>query len=124
GPTRMVREDRANGYTETLTMSAAPAVSGGRPTGAESVSSLQSLSREYKNAAGQVVYTDAYFNLSGLTYSTSTTLGTSGVNYYRTTSGYDHAGRLNKTVSPEGTIRRTVYDGLGRVVSEWVGTDD
>src|SRR5262249_21979153 len=36
----------------------------------------------------------------------------------------DQPGRPNKTVSPEGTIYRTVSDGQGRVVSEWVGTDD
>ena len=27
-------------------------------------------------------------------------------------------------MSPNGTITRTVYDGLGRAVSVWVGTDD
>src|SRR5205085_2639139 len=49
GPTQMVREDRnySTGYTEALTMSATPAVSGGRPTGTESVSSVQTLSRSY-----------------------------------------------------------------------------
>ncbi|MDY3557370.1 hypothetical protein R5W24_006560, partial [Gemmata sp. JC717] len=52
GPTTVTRQDRANGYTETLTMSAAPAVSGGRPTGAEAISQVQSLSRTYVNAVG------------------------------------------------------------------------
>src|SRR5205807_1590581 len=33
GPTTVTRLDQDNGYTETLTMSAAPAVSSGRPTG-------------------------------------------------------------------------------------------
>src|SRR5262245_46387163 len=28
------------------------------------------------------------------------------------------------TKTPTGTIHRTVYDGLGRAVSEWVGTND
>src|SRR5438034_955779 len=105
-------------------MSAAPSVSSGRPTGAESVAGVQSLSRDYRNAAGQAAYSDDYFDLSGLTYSTSTSLGTSGVNYYRTQYAYDDHGQLNKTVSPEGTIYRTVHDGLGRALSEWVGTDD
>jgi hypothetical protein len=31
---------------------------------------------------------------------------------------------LDKVESPTGTITRTVYDGLGRVVSVWVGTND
>ncbi|VTU01332.1 rhs repeat-associated core domain-containing protein : YD repeat protein OS=Isosphaera pallida (strain ATCC 43644 / DSM 9630 / IS1B) GN=Isop_2419 PE=4 SV=1 [Gemmataceae bacterium] len=124
GPTVVTREDRANGYTETLTMTAAPAVSGGRPTGTEAISRVQSLSRAFVNAAGQVVSSDAYFDLGGLTYTTGATLGAAGVNFYRTQYGYDTNGNLSKTVSPEGTISRTVYDGLGRPVSAWVGTDD
>ncbi|MCW2892950.1 MAG: repeat-associated core domain protein, partial [Actinomycetia bacterium] len=51
-------------------------------------------------------------------------LGTSGTDYYRTTQQFDSAGRPNKTVTPTGTIYRTVYDYLGRVVSQWVGTND
>ena len=35
GPTQVYREDWTNGYTETLTMTATPAVSGGVPTGAK-----------------------------------------------------------------------------------------
>ncbi|MFO0848770.1 MAG: hypothetical protein U0871_09480 [Gemmataceae bacterium] len=124
GPTEVVREDRAGGYTERLTMSATPAVSGGRPTGAEAIGSIQSLARSYRNAAGQTVSTDVYFSLSGLTYSTSTTLGTEGTHFDRTRLAYDSRGRANKTVTPAGTITRTVSDGLGRAVSVWVGTDD
>src|SRR5262249_4172007 len=45
-------------------------------------------------------------------------------NYYRTTYGYDDRGRPDRVGLPTGTIRRTVYDGLGRIASTWVGTDD
>jgi hypothetical protein len=90
----------ANGYTETLTMNAAPAVSGGVPTGTEAISNIQSLSRSYTNDAGQVIYTDNYLNLRGLTYSTSTSLGTQGVNFYRTQYQYDTDGNLCRTRSP------------------------
>ena len=124
GPTTVTRLDQTNGYFETLTMSAAPSVSGGRPTGAETIAKVQSLSRSYTNAAGQVTYSDAYFNLNGLAYSTSTTFGTEGTNFYRTRYQYDAKGQLNRTVTPQGTITRTVYDALGRKASEWVGTDD
>lgn len=124
GPTVVTRMDRANGYTETLTMSATPSVSSGRPTGAESIVAVQSLSRSYTNEAGQVTHTDAYFNLSGLAYSTSTTLGTEGTHFYRTRYQYDNTGAVKRVQTPEGTILRTVRDGVGRVVSEWVGTDD
>ncbi len=124
GPTLVAREDWAKGYTETLTMTAAPAVAGGRPLGTEAVSGVQTLARTYTNAAQQVDHEDAYFNLTGLTYSTSTSLGTLGTNFYRTSYDYDHTGRQDKVVSPTGTITRTVYDGLGRPISTWVGTDD
>src|SRR5262249_15826309 len=125
GPTQVTRGDWARGYQETLTMSATPTVSGGRPTGAESISGVQSLSRAVLNQAGQTTATDSYFDLTGTSYSqSSVTLGTSGTNYNRTQFGYDANGLLNRRVTPTATIYRTVSDGLGRPVSKWVGTDD
>src|SRR5262249_39758910 len=122
---QVFREDRAGSYTETLTMSAAPDVdANGRPTGTEAIGDLQSLSRSYVSPGGQVVRTDDYFNLAGLTYSTAAYIGTQNVNYYTSTFGYDDRGRLDRTETPTGTIYRTVYDGLSRVVSTWVGTND
>ena len=124
GPTAVWRDDWANGYTELLTMTAAPAVSGGRPTGGEAVSGVQNLARTAWSAGGQVAQSDAYYDLTGLTYTTSATLGTEGTNFYRTRYGYDAAGRPNRTQSPQGTVYRTVSDGRGRPVSDWAGTDD
>ena len=55
--------------------------------------------------------------------------GTSDANYDQTTYGYEtfgtaQKGRQNKTVAPDGTITRVVFDGRGNVVSTWIGTDD
>src|SRR5262249_54044338 len=62
---------------------------------------------------------------TGVTYSqSSVTLGTAGTNFYRTEQGYDVKGRANRSVTPSGTIHRTVYDTHDNAVSEWVGTDD
>ena len=106
-------------------MMATPTVSSGRPTGAESISGLQTLTRSVVNAVGQVTAWDQYHNLSGLTYSASSiTLGTSGTHYYRTGYGYDTTGNLVRTVNPSGTIHRTVYDDMDRESSRWVGLDD
>ncbi|MCI0463316.1 MAG: hypothetical protein L0Z62_40735, partial [Gemmataceae bacterium] len=125
GPTLLQRTDRANGYAETLTMSAAPALDGSnKPTGAESVSGLQSLARSYLNSAGQVTHSDVYFSVGGLTYSTSASLGTENTHFYRTHFGYGANGWLERTQTPTGTIYRDVYDAPGRVVSQWVGLDD
>ena len=81
-------------------------------------------------SAGQDVEDDAYFSLSGVTYSQATAVlgsssnDSSSGNYHKTTSGYDGYGRLTRTVDPTGTITRTVYDAEGRVSSTWVGTSD
>jgi RHS repeat-associated protein len=124
GPTQVIREDRSNGYTETYTMSATPHLTGGVPDGTETPANLQTLGGVYVNAAGQQVEQDDYFNLSGVTYSTAGHIGTAGTNYYVTQQGYDDRGRPDCVVSPTGTIYRTVRDGLGRLVSTWVGTND
>ena len=111
GPTIVQREDRARGYRETLTMSATPSLTSSKPNGTESISSIQSLSREVLNDAGQTVYVDQYFDLSGVTYSqTTATLGTSGTNYNRTQQDYDKLGLPNRTLTPTGTIYRTFRD--------------
>jgi hypothetical protein len=124
GPTEVYRDDLAGSYSEVLTMSAAPHLTGGQPDGTEAVSGLQTLSRTTVNAAGQVVYQDDYFNLSGLTYSTSASLGTENTNFYRTRLAYDAYGREDRVQAPTGTIDRTVYDSEGRPVSTWEGTND
>ena len=123
-PIQVSRQDWTNGYTENLTMSATPSVTSGKPNGTESISSLESLARAYTNTGGQVINKDAYFDFTGLTYSTSTTLGTENTNFYRTVLGYDTRGRQNKVQLPTGTVYRTYIDPLGRQVSQWVGLDD
>jgi RHS repeat-associated protein len=125
GPTQDRRYDRPGSYWEALTMSATPAVDGnGHPTGAEAISNLQTLSRSYISAGGQLARRDNYFNLAGVTYSVSQYIGTQNTNYYTTLYGYDDRGRPDRTQTPNGTIYRTVYDGLGRLVSTWIGTND
>ncbi|MCI0361774.1 MAG: hypothetical protein L0211_25085, partial [Planctomycetaceae bacterium] len=124
GPTIVMREDRDRSYTEVLTMSATPNLTSGRPNGTEAISGLQSLSRTHTNDAGQVLYQDDYISFSGLTYTTSATFGTQNTHFLRTTNAYDTRGRHAKTVRPDGTIFRTVFDGQGRPVSEWVGDND
>lgn len=127
GPIEVTRQDPARGYAERFTMSATPATSGSSgsyvPTGGESISSLQSLTRDVLNAAGQVVYRDVY-TTSGLTYSNNVTIGTAGTDYLRTEFGYDWRGRQARVKRPDGTWTHTVYDGLGRVASVWKGTDN
>jgi hypothetical protein len=104
-------------------MTAAPYLTNGVPDGTEAIADIQSLSRTYTSSGGQVVRSDAYFNVTGLTYSTAQYIGTANTNY-STLYAYDSRGRQNHLQAPTGTISRTVYDGLGRVTSRWVGTND
>src|SRR5262249_18331989 len=120
GPTQDYRYDRPGSYVETMTMSATPHTTSGKPDGTEAVGNVQSLSRDGLNSAGQLVYQDRYLNLSSITYGTSVTLGTSGTNYYRSTLDYDSRGRQYRTLTPTGTYNKTLFDGLDRPVSTWV----
>jgi RHS repeat-associated protein len=125
-PIMVSRQDLSGTYTESLTYTATPAVNAqGRPTGAEPITNLQSLSRSVVNAAGQVIAVDQYTNLNGLAYSTATTtLGTEGVNYLRTRYAYNNQGQVERVQNPAGTITISTFDGLARVTGTWVGTND
>ncbi len=99
---------------------------------------IQSLSRALYNAGGQHVESDAYANITNATYlatnqdspysGTKITNELSGQapngNYYATYYGYDADGRQYQIIDANGTVHDTVYDSLGRVVSNWVGTND
>jgi len=124
GPTQLFREDRPGSYNERLTMTAAPAVTGGVPTGAEAISGLQSLSRDYFDTGSRLTNKDSYFNLTGLTYSQAPNLGTLGTHFYRMSYNYDLKGRKDRFVDWTGTVARTVFDVRDRAVSSWIGTDD
>ena len=55
--------------------------------------------------------------------------GTSGTNYDQISYGYESfgtskMGRQNRTVVPDGTITRVIYDARGNVSETWIGTDD
>jgi hypothetical protein len=70
------------------------------------------------NTAGQPTATRVYHTIP------ASGDGSSGTNYDETTFGYDSAGRQNKSVTPGGTIRRTVFDARGHAVADYVGTND
>ena len=119
--------------SDFLTLSAVPAKDANdKPTGAESITSdhIQSLVRTWVNTGGQVVATQAYFSLAGLSWAgDGTGLGsasnTSATGHYHETQyGYDERGRLARVQSPSGTITHAFYDGMGRITSTWTGLDD
>ncbi|MEX1225052.1 MAG: hypothetical protein WEA31_10950, partial [Pirellulales bacterium] len=87
------------------------------------ISSIENLTRTYISAGGQVTHVDSYFDFTGMS-NPATDVGTEGTNFLRTTYGYDQRGRRDRIEDATGTIHRTVHDGLNRVTSTWVGTND
>jgi RHS repeat-associated protein len=65
---------------------------------------------------------DAYFNLSGVTYSADAYIGTANTNYYSTVTAFDSDGRAYQVTAPTGTITQQSLDSLGRVTATSVGT--
>ena len=81
-------------------------------------SSYTRWSVSLSNNAGQLTATRAYHTIP------TSGDGSSGTNYDESTYGYDAMGRQNKSVTPGGTISRTVFDARGHAVADYVGTDD
>jgi RHS repeat-associated protein len=123
-PIEVSRQDWANNYDETLTMSATPATNttNGTPTGAEAIADIQSLNRVQYNLAGQAIESDRYFALGTFTYTTNVTIGSVGTNFYATTYGFDSTGQVDRVTAPTGTMTVSNHDTLGRTTSTQVGT--
>lgn len=115
GPTKVIKENWAQGYVDVMSMTAAPQVSANKPTGGESLAGYRSLVRSYTNIGRQITHVDRYYAFVD---------GLPDDDYYRTEYGYNERGYRTRIELPSGTIERTVYDALGRPVSTWVGTDD
>jgi RHS repeat-associated protein len=146
GPTQDTRYDRPGSYWEALTMSATPAVNGnGQPTGGEAISNLQTLSRGYISAGGQLARRDNYFNLTGVTtqyvYGVSITAGSnissndlvSAIQYPDKTTGNPSSSQQESfTVNAlgqnltyadrNGNVHSYSYDVLGRITTDAVTT--
>lgn len=54
----------------------------------------------------------------------TTGVGLSGTNFDESGRGYDTMKRLNRQVTPGGTITRTAYERRGLPVATWIGTND
>lgn len=119
-------------YYETLATLVTPTLTNGAPDGKEadlsggtfSEVNIQSFTRSYTDRSGRTVRVDDYFEMPSGGYSSVAYTGTANVNYGSTLYGFDKGGRVNRTVSANGTIRRVVYDKLGNELSTWVGIDD
>ena len=72
----------------------------------------------YSETGGTLEETRSYFSIP------SAEPGTDGAHYDPTLFGYDDSGRRWRVEEASGTIRRTVYDAIGRSATSWIGTND
>ena len=76
------------------------------------------ITSHYSETGGTLNETRTYFSVP------ASEPGTDGTHYDPMLYGYDDSGRRWRTKEASGTIRRTVYDAIGRAVTSWVGTND
>lgn len=72
----------------------------------------------YSETGGTLEETRSYFSIP------TAEPGTDGTHYDPTFFAYDDSGRRWRVKEATGTIRRSVYDAIGRTVSSWIGTND
>lgn len=89
------------------------------PLDAIDVGTLARLTvRTYDETGSQLQSEQRYFTIPG------SWPGSEGTNYDTTVFAYDDLGRQYRTKDATGTIRRTVFDAIGRTKEHWIGTND
>lgn len=89
------------------------------PITALGVGTIERLSTNIYNSSGtHVDESRAYFLVPG------SGAGSDGTNYDATFFTYDAMGRRYRVKQATGTIARTVFDSIGRVSEQWLGTND
>ncbi len=132
----LTNEDGQLVCSMTATNRGTLAVSGGWPTGGEvlnvnTTTGLEYLSLTYYlyDDLGRRIETRTYTDLTGVFSGTGTDpltidpeAGSAG--YIATKVVHDLRRRTLRRTNAVGAVTATVYDGLGRAFSQWIGTDD
>ncbi|HUT91467.1 MAG TPA: RHS repeat-associated core domain-containing protein [Thermoguttaceae bacterium] len=103
---------------------------GSAPTGEEALDELSRAVYQH-NWRGRQTAVLAYHDLTGIALSGAGTAGSaytwgegaSGTNYYQSTTTYAHTGEVQYATDPAGDIGFLVYDGVGRPIETWAGTE-
>lgn len=85
----------------------------------EAIGDLKRMSVQVYNKAGSRVDESRSYFLTP-----ASGAGSDGTNYDATLFAFDNSGRRWRVEDPTGTVRRTVYDKIGRVSEQWIGTND
>jgi len=138
GPIFIQREYRPTAYVsssgsrpvfyEEFFTSAAPVVANSRPQGSETISSSNviRLARWITGNAGELAEADAYFNVGSYNASQakfgSASNDSASGNYHATTYSYNALGWNSAVTLPTGTTYASLFDDLGRVIGQQVGS--
>ncbi|MFM7213877.1 MAG: RHS repeat-associated core domain-containing protein [Verrucomicrobiota bacterium] len=120
-PVRITRQDAAGRVTDEIGATRGSTVtSSGKLQASDSLpqSGWVSWSKNVYAGAPGLASTRSYFVIP------STGEGTAGTHYNQQIFGYDNMRRKIRTLAPDGTITRYVFNPLGWVTELWVGTDD
>jgi RHS repeat-associated protein len=80
--------------------------------------SWSAWTRSIHDIFGRLISTRVYHNIP------MAGEGTVGTHYHETVYDGDAMGRNNRVETPDGTIRRSVFNAHDQVVNSWVGTND
>lgn len=120
-PVRITRQDVASRVTDEIGATRGSTVtSSGKLQASDSLpqSGWVSWAKNVYDGAPGLASTRTYFLIPG------TGEGTAGTNYNQRVFGYDNMRRRIRTVAPDGTISRNVFNTPGWVTELWVGTND
>ncbi len=127
-PAHVIIDNRATGVLDEIDVV--------RDSSGDLLSTVTKRTRTEHNIQQQATAVERFADTSGNAYTASTGALTGTTTRYRTEFGYDERGRQTRQAAGRDlytggslsgfnpTITRTVYDGLDRAISTWVGTDD
>ena len=117
-PVRITRQDAAGRITDEIGATRASTAGKLQATDSLPQSGWISWAKNVYAGAPGLASTRTYFLIP------SSGEGTAGTNYSQQVLGYDNMRRTIRTVAPDGTITRYVFNTPGWVTEQWLGTDD
>ena len=119
-PVSIEKRDAAGRTTESIQASRSSTTGALLATDTFAQSSYTSWTRYFYDSKGELSKTWQYFLIP------ASGDGVKNTNYLETpvVQAKNSMGEVNRTVAPDGTITRTVYDWRGNAIQTWIGTND
>ena len=119
-PVSIEKRDAAGRTTESIQASRASTTGALLASDTFAQGSYKSWTRYFYDAQGELLKTWQYFLIP------TSGDGVKNTNYLETpvVQARNSMGEFNRTVAPDGTITRTVFDWRGNAIQTWIGTND